>query len=421
VAKKSVKTRKKRTKSLDGSVKPDRKTCKPVGKRRKRVRPKVNDYLRQEDGFKYDFPVRDFQLDIHPQIGIEEISQGSMRYAWIGSGQCGGRLMKTFYDLRYGKVLAINTAANDLELLDIPESQKILLKCGTNGAGKDMKRGAKAVHHCREEIMVAAERVFGNQIDHVMVCFGAGGGTGSGSAMGLIELAKEYVQRIGMKKSNKNVGVMMTLPTESEVRSGLVAQNAYTIASELAQMASQGQISPLIIIDNAKISSLYPAMTVRAFWPTVNNAVGELFDIFNRLSALPSIYTCFDPTDYHSIMTAGGCAVMGVTELNGFRDKEAIISAIKKNLNRTLLAGGFRFSGAKIAGSIIVGSRKLMANETGLQKDIDNIYDALAEITGNATIHRGIYEDYRESLRVYTIIGGLKAPTRRLNQLQNQN
>jgi cell division GTPase FtsZ len=58
--------------------------------------------------------------------------EGSTRYAWIGAGQCGGRLVQSFYDLGYRKVLAVDTTGHDLALLDLPQSQKFLI-----GAGRD--------------------------------------------------------------------------------------------------------------------------------------------------------------------------------------------------------------------------------------------------------------------------------------------
>jgi hypothetical protein len=59
----------------------------------------------------------------------------------------------------------------------------------------------------------------------------------------------------------------------------------------------------------------------------------------------------------------------------------------------------------------------MMANVPGLQDNIDYAFDVLGEITGNATVHRGIYEDSRETLRVYTVIGGLDRPADRLDEL----
>jgi len=182
-------------------------------------------------------------------------------------------------------------------------------------------------------------------------------------------------------------------------------------------MAAKGQISPLIIIDNEKISRMYPGKTVREFWPSVNNTVAGMFDIFNRLSSLSSPYTTLDPVDYQSILKAGGCAIMGLTRVEKFRDRFALSSAVKQNLEKTLLSNGFDLSTAKVAGCIVVGGKQMMANTPNLQDNINFAFDVLADLTGNATIHRGIYEDGRETLRVYTIIGGLDFPTSRVEEL----
>ena len=222
-----------------------------------------------------------------------------------------------------------------------------------------------------------------------------------------------------MKNPDKHVGAVMTLPTLGEASSPLVAENAYRVASELTQLASAGEISPLIIVDNDKVNKMYPGMTVKSFWPTINNTVASLFDIFNRLSAMSSPYTSFDPVDYHSTIGNGGCTIMGLTKVTKFNDKFALSEAVKTNLEKTLLAGGFDLPSAKVASCIVVGGKKLMQNVKGLQDNIDYAFDVLSEITGKATIHRGIYEDNKDSLRVYTIIGGLETPTERLEELRS--
>jgi len=356
---------------------------------------------------------------IEEEVGVKDHIKGSTRYAWLGGGQCGGRLLKSFYDLGYKKVLAVNTTHHDLDMLDIPEGQKFLMDIGEMGAGKDIERGEKAVHQCQQEILHLARQTLSTQVDHIMVCFGAGGGTGSGSVLGLIEIAKRYARYIGLQNPNKKVGVVMTLPTVGEASSPLVAENAHTVATRLSELASAGEISPLIIVDNDKINKMYPGLTVKSFWPSINNTVAGLFDIFNRISALSSQYTSFDPVDYHSIIESGGCTIMGLTKVKKFDEKYAISEAVKKNLQKTLLAGGFDLSTAKLAGCIAVGGKSLMNNVSGLQDNINYAFDVLSEITGRATIHRGIYEDDRESLRVYTIIGGLDSPTARLEELKS--
>jgi len=361
-----------------------------------------------------------YEPHISPESGIKDRIKGSTRYAWIGAGQCGGRLVKSFYDLGYKKVLAINTTHHDLDLLDIPESQKFLMDMGEKGAGKDMGRGQDAVQQYQQEILHLTRQTFGAEVDHLMISFGAGGGTGGGSAAGLVEICKRYARYIGLPNPDKKVGVVMTLPTVGESSSPKVAENAWKVATDLSNMAAAGEISPLIFIDNDKINKMYPGMTVRSFWPSINSTVAGLFDIFNRLSALSSRYTSFDPVDYHSIMEAGGCAIMGLTNVNRYQDRFAISQAVKKNLGKTLLAGGFDLTTAKLAGCVVVAGKKLMTSVKGLQDNIDYAFDNLSEITGKATIHRGIYEDGRESVRVYTIIGGMETCKSRLEELKSR-
>jgi cell division GTPase FtsZ len=360
-----------------------------------------------------------YDPNIAEETGVKDNIKGSTRYAWLGGGQCGGRLVKSFYDLGYKKVLAINTTHHDLDLLEIPGQQKFLMDMGEKGAGKDMGRGEKAVNKYQQEILHLVRRIFSTQVDHIMVCFGAGGGTGSGSVFGLIEIAKRYARYIGLDNPNKKVGVIMTLPTIGEASSPLVAENAYKVATRLSELASAGAISPLIIVDNEKINKLYTGLTVKSFWPSINNTVTGLFDIFNRISALSSQYIAFDPVDYNSIIESGGCTIMGLTKVKKFDDRFEISEAVKKNLQKTLLADGFDLSTAKLAGCIFVGGKRLMNDVSGLQDNINYAFDILSEITGRATIHRGIYEDDRECLRAYTIIGGLDCPTARLEGLKS--
>jgi len=418
-AKKRVSSRPKATeKRVTSRPKVTRKATKKVAQKRRSPVTSKGDF----DFHAWLLPtlaLEQYEPNIEQEVGVVDKIKGSTRYAWIGAGQCGGRLVKSFYDLGYKKVLAVNTTHQDLDLLDIPKNQKFLMNIGEKGAGKDMERGKEAVQQHQQDILHLTRQTFGTQVDHIMVCFGAGGGTGSGSIVGLIEIAKRYARYIGLNDPNKNVGVIMTLPTIGEASSPLVAENAYKVAWELSQMATSGKISPLIIVDNDKINKMYPGMTVKSFWPSINNTVASLFDIFNKLSALSSQYTSFDPVDYHSIMESGGCAIMGLTKVTKFSDKFVLSEAVKKNLEKTLLAGGFDLTSSKVSGCIAVGGRKLMASAKGLQDNIDYSFDVLSEITGKATIHRGIYEDGRESLRVYTIIGGLSSPTERLEELRS--
>ncbi len=350
--------------------------------------------------------------------GVKDKSQGSTKFGWVGSGQCGGRFTKAFYDLGYRKVLALNTASQDLDDLDLPSSQKLLMDIGRKGAGKDMSRGRQAAIQYRQEIIHAVERIFSENVDHVMLVFGCGGGTGGGSAFPLIDTIRACAKHFGLSDANRRMGVLCTLPTAGEAASPKVASNAKNVMAYLTDLASDAEISPLIIIDNEKISRMYPGLTVKDFWPTINNTVSGLFDIFNRLSALSSPYTSFDSVDYQSILECGGCTVMGVTKVPKYTGRFDLSEAMKANLTKTLLADGFHLETAKVVGAIVAGGREIFASTPGLQDSINHAFDVLADLTGNATIHRGIFEDDKPSLRVYTMIGGLDSPAERLEQLR---
>lgn len=355
--------------------------------------------------------------DHHP-CPVKDQSKGSTRYAWIGAGGCGGRLVKSFYDLGYKKALAVNTSHHDLDLLDLPQSQKFLISNDQEKqTAADTEKALQVVQQHRQDILHLARQTFGAQVDRIMICFGAGGNIGSESVIELIEIAKRYARYIGIKNPSKNVGVIMTLPTSSEAHSPEVARNAYIVSTKLCQMAASGDISPLIIVDNKKVGKMHSGTTIQSFWSNINGTVASLFDMFNRLSSLSSPYTCFDPADYDSIMGSGGCLIMGAAKVDRLDDALAISKAAEDSLQATLFAGGEDISTAKVAGCVVVGGYELMAHIKGLQDNIDYAFDIMSEVTGRATAYRGIYEDGMDGLSVYTIIGGLDTPKARLKEM----
>ena len=351
---------------------------------------------------------------------VEDESGGALTYAIIGSGQGGGRIAKAFYDLGYKKCVAFNTAKSDLAYLDLPDEHKFYVDYyGGQGAGKDQEKGRKAYESKNQEIFNKMRQIFGENIDRILVCVGVAGGTGGGSVQTLIDMAKRYFTYVGKDDASERVGVVASLPTTGESASPTVAKNAYNRMTELCVSAANGAFAPLIIIDNDKIKKLYPQLTVKQFWPTLNNTVAGLFHIFNLLATKNSNYTAFDPADYDTIMKTKGCMIFGVTGVKNIEDETSVSIALKQNLEKTLLAGGFDLTTAEGAASIVVGGTKLYEEVPGLMDSIEYGFDTLATLTGGAIIHRGIYEDSsKENLVAYTIVGGLDIPQKRLDELK---
>ena len=158
---------------------------------------------------------------------------------------------------------------------------------------------------------------------------------------------------------------------------------------------------------------------MKQFWPTLNNTVAGLFHIFNLLSTKNSNYTAFDPADYDTVMKTKGCMIFGVTSVKDIQNETSISDALKQNLEKTLLADGFDLTTAEGAASIVVGGTTLYEEVPGLMDSIEYGFDTLATITGGAIVHRGIYEDpNKDKLVAYTIVGGLDAPQKRLDDLK---
>jgi cell division GTPase FtsZ len=367
-----------------------------------------------------DLPLEDLEIEAeNTQDTIEDESGGALCYAFIGAGQGGGRMAKAFYDLGYKKTLAINTAKNDLNLLDLPDQHKFYIDhYGDQGAGKDQAKAAVAFEAREQEVFDKLKSIIGENIDRIIICAGVAGGSGGGSVTPLIKLCKKYFTYVGREDARERIGVIASLPTAGESASPVVAQNAYNRMKELCAMADEKKFSPLIIVDNQKIKKLYPKLTVKAFWPTINNTVAGLFHTFNVLSTQNSDYTSFDPQDYDGVMKSAGCMIMGVTTVKDFESETGISTALKSNLEKTLLAEGFDLKTASAAAGVVLGGSSIFENTAGLMDNLEHAFSTLAAITGNAMVHRGIYEDPdRDKLVVFTLIGGLDAPQKRLEAL----
>jgi len=364
-----------------------------------------------------DIDLEDYEIPEEEETAVEDKAGGSHVFAWIGSGQGGGRLAKAFYDRGYRKCIAVNTSKQDLSTLDLPVSQKLLFDCGEQGAGKDMVKGHEAANKYKHHVFDLMRKIYGGGVDHLFVCIGAGGGSGSGSAEVLIDVAKKYMKYIGHDDPEKRVGVLLSLPTRGETGSPIVSNNAYEVLSKMNELARNNEISPLMVIDNAKIEKMYKGLTVKQFWPTVNNTISGLFHVFNILTTQSSPYTSFDPTDYATVLQCGGVMVMGIAKLNKFDDEQAVSNAVKSNIEKTLLTD-VELSNARVAACVAVGGKNIMENTTGLMDNLSYGFDTFSSLCPVATIHRGIYEDNKDSLRLFTMVSGLEISEKRLQQLK---
>jgi len=349
-------------------------------------------------------PLEDFEVPeagFKSELNITNSYIGALDFGIIGSGQCGGRIVKSFYDIGYKKAIALNTSLSDLNPLDIPAEQK--LKIGGEGSGKDMKKGEAATTEAAQTIFDKMKQVFGT-VDKIIVTVGFGGGTGSGGLKTLIAIANKYLQFLGNASSETDVIVVAALPTTGELNSALTQENNKAIKEEMFKIANAGAVGPLLLIDNSKIEKLYRGIPPVKFWPTVNDTITGLFHMFNFLATQESDHTSFDAEDYKTLLRTSGCAVMGVTKANLGETK--LSQALQDNFKKTLLSSKARYDTAQKAACIVAADNKTM-NECSMD-DINYGFDTIANLIGNATVYRGLYEVKSEGVRAYTFIAGMQ-------------
>ncbi len=359
----------------------------------------------------FDILTPDIPLpEIQEKVEIADTKQTAFKFAFIGSGQGGSRLAQTFYQLGYRRVCAINTAAQDLATLQLPETSKLAIAQG--GAGKNPQAAAAIFDDRGEDVLDFMRRSFGPVYDRTIVCVGAGGGTGAGTVVGLVRKAEEL--QIANKCSSQKVGVIVALPKITEGKKPNA--NAYWVLNSLFDLVKEGTVSPLIILDNERISSLYPGLAIDPFWQRANMSVCSLFDLFNTISVQNSTYTAFDPNDFKTILDSG-LIVFGATPVAKWQEAGALSFAIRDNLKKNILSGGVNLSTGSIGAAVVIASRAILGQVP--HEHLDQAFDQLTRILKpGSTVHRGIYGGSKENMAVYTALGGLGSPTEKFEELK---
>ena len=339
---------------------------------------------------------------------LEDKFDSAYKFAVIGVGQGGSRLAETFWKLGYRRVAVINTAAQDLKSVKVPRENKLLI--GGQGVGKDRKVAEAIFNENREDVLDFLKRTFKGGFDRVLVCIGAGGGTGAGGGPVVVDIARDLCETYGVEGSptDARVGAVVALPTRAE--GSKVQLTAKETANSLIASSQEGTLSPLIILDNERIKQIYPKLSVNQFWGTANTSICSLFHLFNKIAAQDSQYTAFDKADLDTIFSSGIISFGAVpVAFEGDTVEETDISyAVRDNLKKNILAN-IEVSTGDVSACVVIGDRKTLDNTP--QESLEHGFEQLSRLLGEgSTVHRGIYHTAKKGLVVYTIIGGIKAP-----------
>ena len=277
--------------------------------------------------------------------------------------------------------VAINTDAQDL--LYTTADKKILIGREVTkglGAGSDPKVGEEAARESEHEIKKAIEKS-----DMVFVTCGLGGGTGTGSAPVIAEIAK--------KSGALTVGIV-TMPFTME---GNRRYDNAVIGLERLEHV----VDTLIVIPNDKLLELAPDLPLHTAFKVADeiltNAVKGIAELVTRAGLVN-----LDFADIRAVMSNGGVALIGVGESDS---ENRAVEAVEKAISNPLL--DVDITGATGALINVCGGKDMKLNEA--RKVVETISQKLAE---DARIIWGaqLYDDLGGNLRVMLIVTGVKSP-----------
>lgn len=301
----------------------------------------------------------------------------------VGCGGGGNNTINriTEVGIQGAEMIAINTDAQDL--LYTNADKKILIGREVTrglGAGSNPKIGEESAKENEHDIRQALQGA-----DMVFITCGLGGGTGTGSAPVVADVAK--------KLGALTVGIV-TMPFTME------GNRRYENAiSGLERMESI--VDTLIVIPNDKLLDIAPDLPLQTAFKVADeiltNAVKGIAELVTRAGLVN-----LDFADIRAVMTNGGVALIGVGESDS---ENRAVEAVEKAITNPLL--DVDITGATGALINVVGSRDLTLNEA--RKVVETISSRLSE---DARVIWGaqIYEDMQNTLRVMLIVTGVRSP-----------
>ncbi|MFH1638539.1 MAG: cell division protein FtsZ [Candidatus Woesearchaeota archaeon] len=279
------------------------------------------------------------------------------------------------------ETIAINTDAQDL--LYTNADVKILIGKELTqglGAGSIPQVGEEAARESEQEIK---QKIQGS--DMVFITCGLGGGTGTGSAPVVAEIAK--------KCGNLTVGVV-TMPFEME------GQRRYENAL-IGLEKLEAVVDTLIVIPNDKLLELAPDLPLHTAFKVADEILTNAVKGVAELVTKPGLVN-LDFADIKTLMGKGGVAMIGIGESD---TENRAIEAIEKAINNPLL--DVDISGANGALINVAGGPDMTLDEA--KKVVEAVSSKLSE---DASVIWGaqISEDLEGTIRTLLIVTGVNSP-----------
>ncbi|MBI2109909.1 cell division protein FtsZ [Candidatus Woesearchaeota archaeon] len=308
------------------------------------------------------------------------VGQANIRV--IGCGGAGNNMVTWLYKkgIQGAEIVAINT---DKQHLDVSEANRKSL------IGKDLTRGLgcggfpeKGREAAREDLHTIRELL--KESDMVFVCAGMGGGTGSGSAPVVAQVAREMGAIV--------IGTV-TMPFDIE--------RARVDKAEFALQQLRDVSDTVIVIDNNRLVSIAGNLPIQQAFAVANELVSTMIKGIVETIAVPSLVN-LDYADVRAIMANGDVSVIGIGESDS---EQRVEEATRRALTNPLL--DVSYEGATGALIHVTGGPDLTLDEVSrVGQIITEALDPDANVIWGARIQ----DNMAGKLRVMTIVTGVNSP-----------
>jgi cell division protein FtsZ len=314
---------------------------------------------------------------------LEEVLQSlTTTIKVVGCGGAGTNTISRCFGagINGAELIAINTDAQHLLLTQSP--YKILI-------GRHLTRGlgAGSLPQIGEEAAKESEQDIRDAIvpsDMVFVTCGLGGGTGTGSAPIIAQIAREA--------GALTIGVV-TLPfcVEGQVRT----DNAEAGLKRLREVCDT-----VIVIPNDKLLDIVPNLALNAAFKVADEVLMRSIKGITEMITMPGLVN-LDFADLKTVMKRGGVALIGLGEAEG--DNKAV-DAVTEALNSPLLEVDITEATGALVN--VTGGNDMTLREA--EKVVEEIY---TKIDKNARIIWGttIDSSMKKSIRAMLVITGVKS------------
>ncbi len=335
-----------------------------------------------------DLKIREEAYSHNPELAqidreLEELLKKQLAKVKVfGVGGGGGNTISRMREvgIKGCEMIAVNTDAQDL--LYSEADYKILIGKELTqglGAGSNPRVGEEAAHESDSEIKKKL-----SSTDMIFITCGLGGGTGTGAAPVIAELAK--------KQGALVVGVV-TLPFTMEGKKRI--ENAMY---GLERMESN--VDTLIVIPNDKLLELAPELPLQTAFKVADeiltNAVKGITELVTK-SGLVNL----DFADVKAVMMNGGVSLIGMGEADS---QNRALDAVEKAITNPLLDVDISNAGGALV-NIIGGPDFTLEEAKTVVSTVGEKLSPDAKMIWGAQIS----EDLEKSLRVMLIVTGVKS------------